>query len=61
MLNVKGTLVSEAIVVAAFLYVMSQPDLFELSVKSKGFTQRVMSVISQLKQVATDKSDLDFS
>ena len=59
--NQEGTLVSEAIVVAAFLYVMSQPDLFELSVKSKGFAQRVMSVISQLKQVATDKSDLDFT
>ena len=59
--NQEGTLVSEAIVVSAFLYVMSQPDLFELSVKSKGFAQRVMSVISQLKQVATDKSDLDFT
>ena len=57
----EGVLVSEAIVVAAFLYVMSQPDLFESSIKSKGFAQRVMSVISQLKQVANDKSDLDYT
>ena len=39
-----GTLVSEAIVVTAFLYVMSQPDLFESSVKSKGFAQTDINV-----------------
>jgi Ca-activated chloride channel family protein len=57
----EGVLVSEAILVAAFLFVMSQSDLFESSIKSKGFAQRVMSVISQLKQVANDKSDLDYT
>jgi Ca-activated chloride channel family protein len=57
----EGVLVSEAIVVAAFLYVMSQPDLFESSVKSKGFAQVVINVNKLLKQLAIKRTKLELT
>ncbi len=49
-------LVSEAIIVAAFLYVMSQPDLFKSTTEAKGWSQSLKDAILQLKKVNTSKA-----
>ena len=51
MANQDGKLISEAIVAAAFLYVMSQPDLFESTTEAKVWSQRLKDAILQLKNV----------
>ena len=54
--NQGSKLVLESTVVAAFLYVMSQPNLFELPTKSKGWSQHLKDAILQLKTVNTGKA-----
>ena len=52
----EDTLDSEAIIVAAFLYVMSQPDLFGSTTEATGWSQHLKDAILQLKKVNTSKA-----
>ncbi len=54
--NQDGKLVSESTIVAAFLYVMSQPNLFESTTEAKDWSQRLKDAILQLKKVNTSKA-----
>ncbi|MEY3759318.1 MAG: hypothetical protein RIR39_809, partial [Pseudomonadota bacterium] len=48
--NQDGTRISESKVVAAFLYMMSQPDLFESPVELKPLAQRLKGAVLLLKR-----------
>ena len=54
--NQDGKLGSESTIVAAFLYVMSQPNLFESTTKAKVWSQRLKDAILQLKKMNTGKA-----
>ncbi|MEI6267511.1 MAG: VIT and VWA domain-containing protein [Methylococcaceae bacterium] len=54
--NQDNKLVSESTIVAAFLYVMSQPNLFDSTTEAKGWSQHLKDAILQLQKVNTGKA-----
>ena len=59
--NQDSKLVSESMIVAAFLYVMSQPNLFESTTEAKGWSQRLKDAILQLKNVNTGNATAKYT
>lgn len=46
---------------SAFLYVMSQPNLFESTTEAKDWSQRLKDVILQLKKVNTGNATAKYT